>query len=527
MRFTVKSLLFAVSLMGFTESSKAFSLIGQSVSEWMANTIGYDEGDAAFGPMNLSEEYRLNVPRIYYAYDESFLNYFGQRGVDEIDKAMALLNEIPAASEIDINSYPLYATRVNHQAQALGLFDLKSTMLKIMTSWMGLTDPTRYVFTLRARQTFDTSTQYLVIKRNFDPDTWNPSSFINGQLWTYNSIFDNQDAPISYPVNEPVDPLLLAEPVAGLGWTYTRFSVGSYHTGFTRDDVGGLRYIYHPNNANVEPSHPGVVVGGTVNVGGGFSFGSDNPWTPVDLSGIAGTNATTGTQVIPDPSNPWGTPIFVTPTNATGGAVTTPGNTPLPPALTNAGTFMRLGIDKVTFVKTMFSPATGQLFPPFTDTYQERIVGTDGNIRTVSATRVIGAPDILISAQDLVGDESAVAINIISDGVTRVLLPDDTQVDGNDVVGISLTEGWMSITNNDALNGIELLNGPGNIMPEGDRITFDKGGPYFVNVFPGSIVEPSSPQIRLGSFDGSTNAPFIYPQGTTIQEIEDQIIGPR
>src|SRR5690606_32436444 len=128
------------------------------------------------------------------------------------------------------------------------LLDLKSVALQVLLEQLGLGTPGRFTFTLRIRDPQENTTNYLVIMRNFDPDTWQPTPYVNGQLWTYLSIFDNQDAPDTKAstINEPVDPLILAEPVAhGVpNFAPTLFSFGSYFTGLTRDDVGGLRYIY-------------------------------------------------------------------------------------------------------------------------------------------------------------------------------------------------------------------------------------------------------------------------------------------
>ena len=37
---------------------------------------------------NIGEEYRWNTPLLTYAYDESFLNYFGSNGVVAIENAI-------------------------------------------------------------------------------------------------------------------------------------------------------------------------------------------------------------------------------------------------------------------------------------------------------------------------------------------------------------------------------------------------------------------------------------------------------
>ena len=73
----------------------AFSLLGP-FDTWQAQIIGYQIGADVGGPMNLGEEYRLNLPMLTYGFVESFLNYFGSRGVEEVGKAMKMLDDLPA-----------------------------------------------------------------------------------------------------------------------------------------------------------------------------------------------------------------------------------------------------------------------------------------------------------------------------------------------------------------------------------------------------------------------------------------------
>jgi len=59
--------------------------------------IGYNTFNSDIGaPMNLGEEYRWNIRTVTYGFDESFLNYFGQKGVDAVNQAFAIFNGLPA-----------------------------------------------------------------------------------------------------------------------------------------------------------------------------------------------------------------------------------------------------------------------------------------------------------------------------------------------------------------------------------------------------------------------------------------------
>ena len=137
------------------------------------------------------------------------------------------------------------------------------------------------------------STNYYVIKRNFDPDTWSHSSYINGQLWTYSRVADVSDTE-SFVFTQPVDPLAflgyLNAPVASGVVGNDLLLFGGFWTGLTRDDVGGLRYIYRHNNYNIETATNSFGAG----AGAAVSTGNGSPWTVP----IFGTN-TAGGVVIP------------------------------------------------------------------------------------------------------------------------------------------------------------------------------------------------------------------------------------
>jgi len=490
----------------------AFSLQGEYAA-YHVDSIGYTWGrevNTIGGPMNIGEEYRWNEPNIYYTFDESFLNYFGQRGVDAVESAMRILNDLPSMNDVNIDSFPLYSQRVNYQAQALRMIDVKSIALQTMVEELGLGDPTRYVFTLRSRWTANNGTSYLVIKRNFDPVTLQPSSYINGALWTYLTIFDNQDAPIAYPVNRPVDPLVFSDSVAtGFGWTYSRFTFGTYYTGLTRDDVGGLRYVYNSRNYNVEdlgtntisslfPGSGGVGGGG----GGGLApllLGQSDPWGSLFVANgtFSGGGLSSGFQ-------PWGALIFSTNalTNTLGGGVLNTNNTPQ-----NAtGTIgLRPGVGKLTFRRLNYDSLLGQLVDPILDTFADSVV-LNGRMRTGVATRIMLTPDIIISAADLSGRSPGGGPNV------------------DDYYFAIRSEGYVNL---DQQNGTEELDGPG--VTRGPVVlTYNSVGPFFLNAQPSFLGEGSfGYSFVWGSFDSSTNAPTLYPLGASIRELENLVGGAR
>ena len=178
----------------------AFSLLGPVDTTYQIPAIGYNRfGDDGGGPMNLGEEYRWTIPVITYAFDQSFLDYFGSNGVRAVEQAIAILNGTNifqnvtnltpltgpySAMSPGLAEFPQNAQRVHLQANALGLFDLKSTTMGVLLEELGLADPERFAWTLRLRDASTTFgfTNYVVIQRNFDPVTFEPSSYVNGTL---------------------------------------------------------------------------------------------------------------------------------------------------------------------------------------------------------------------------------------------------------------------------------------------------------------------------------------------------------
>jgi len=483
MRQALLILLLLAGLSASAPSVRAFTLVGATPA-WFTDNAGRIPPGDVYGPVNLGEEYRWPVPNIVYAFDESFLNYFGQRGVEEVEKAIKVINDLPKMSVVNLADYPTHSQRLNYRARDLGLFDLKSNALKLLLEQLGLGTPSRFVFTLRGRDTsIPNTTNYLVIQRNFDPETWTPTPYINGQLWTYGRIFDNQDSPTvkASTVPEPVDPLIQAEPVASVmpSFSFSAFGLGSYITGLTRDDVGGLRYIYRPENRNVE-SLPADASGAAGSGGGGTSGGSEgsiDEWIPLPPAPPA-TNAAAGGGG----------------TGTTGAVVTTNGV-----FYTQA---IRRGVDKITFVR---GPA---LYQPgafgFTNRFTESIIAvtTNNTQRVVNqrVTRLLTTPDIIFTAADLSNVDTS-----------------SSPWDREDAA-----------TSNDAINGQATLDGPGQFAGT-LSITFNKVGPTLLNSAPSFIGQVSgfAADIIWGAFDGSTNDPVIFPQGTSIRDVERAVFGNR
>lgn len=96
--------------------------------------------------MNLGEEYRWNVPVLTYAFDASFLDYFGSNGVAAVENAIGVLNNLGGAAESSPLDFPTQSSVINCEAEAEGLYDLKSQTLALLLEQFGLATPTRFAF---------------------------------------------------------------------------------------------------------------------------------------------------------------------------------------------------------------------------------------------------------------------------------------------------------------------------------------------------------------------------------------------
>jgi hypothetical protein len=304
MRQVMKTVLLAgVVMFGLLQSGLAFSLggpIGFGGDAWQTAAIGYGLGGDLNAPKNLGEGYRRNTPVMYYAFDANFVDYFSTNGQTAVEDAFGILNSTftnnPTGMTDGLDGYssslsefPLSTININYQAQALGMFDLKSITLGMLMEQMGLADPVRYDWTLHNRYEEPNTTcpvgmEYLVVQRNFDlggypiPGSQNVlspySPYVNGVLYSYQILETcGPDNPLAVSVPIAVDPTQnpyspVASSYGGEIFLPTLFGLetavfpsinqyGAYYTGLTRDDVMGLKYLLQTNTINWESPAPG------------------------------------------------------------------------------------------------------------------------------------------------------------------------------------------------------------------------------------------------------------------------------
>ncbi len=406
------------------------------------------------GTKNIGESSRLNTPIITYAYDSTFLSYFGSKGVAAIDGAFKLLNGLPRASSANLAKFLTQGNQqMNYTAQALRMLDLKSTVMWLMMEHMGLIGET-HTFDLQYATLTPTPGEfdYVVLQRNFDPVTYNVSDYVNGTLLTYQIGF------LPGPgVHDAMEETARAglPPFSAVA-TREGLQVGGYYLGITRDDMGGLRYLYrHTHYVN-----EGLDTNETVS-----AFAST--WVAVQS-----TNGTTATAPV------------------TGGAVT--------------GGFRGLlgGVEKITFVKTAYDSLLGTFYHPITYHYTIPWV-TNGVLTTLGVTRTLTAPDIIFTAGELTfpGPDSYEEALVRNSGFITY--------------GAAVSPGLGVDAN---------IVSPSVITPE-LVVTLNNSGPIYYNqTF--NQDQANAPELGFlwGSFDGTTNAPVLFPTGSSIGQVEAQVL---
>jgi hypothetical protein len=171
---------------------------------------------------------------------------------------------------------------------------------------------------------------------------------------------------------------------------------------------------------------------------------------------------------------------------------------------TNATTGLLRGIGGMRFVRADYDSLLGQYWQPVTNDYTMTLI-TNSKASTLYLRRVATQPDILFSAVDM--------------------FP-------NTVVT------WELSFNED--NVLPGLAGPGTInFPA--TITFDKAGPGVFNanfdVMNGDPYFTQTPSQQIlntnsfysqyyvwANFDGTTNDPVVFPNGTTLEDLQNHIL---
>jgi hypothetical protein len=438
------------------QSACAFSVFGPAES-WQVPTLDYVTryyygSTEPGGPKNFGEGSRINTPIVTYGYDITFLTYFGAKGVAAVDSAMGVLNALPAASSADLSKFLMQGNQqINYTAQALDLTDLKSTVMSIMMEHMGLNGET-HVWDLHTRNGITGPPpclfEYLVINRNFDPATYQPTAYVNGVNYNY-TIWDGCSNSISVAdaIEGSVNNASPAEVTYTAVSTLYGLEPGGYYLGLTYDDMGGIKYLYSKNNMAYEALDPTAVVS---------AFSAESSWEGV-TSGISNGVATgTGSNFV--------------------GYLG--------------------GVEKITYVKLPSDSILGGGFTPRTFSYTIPSLAK-GALTSIKVTRTVFQPDIIFSAADLVGNT----------------------LGGAPFTYSVYARGFNFINSGAAVVGGAVV--PEVISPQ-ETVTFNDITPIYVNESPSFLDEQSFleyPGLLWGSFDGTTNAPVLYPNGSSTSSL--------
>ena len=285
-----------------TTVGNAWAFSGWAAAEsWQTADLDYVNRTFFYGETergatkNYGEFGRLNVPILTYAFDEAFLQYYGAKGEKAVDAAVAVLNALPPASSINLSRYVTEGNQqINYSAQAMGLYDLKSAVMGALLEHMGLIGET-HVWDLRTRYTPAGVTipcyfEYIVINRNFDPQTWQPTAYVNGRLYNYDIV---DGCPVGTSVGDaferPADTSQAASSFTAVA-TKESFISGGYYLNLTRDDVGGLRYLYRRDNYEVEALDPEAAAG-AIGAAGGSSWQSVSTTSNLTTTPVTGTGS--------------------------------------------------------------------------------------------------------------------------------------------------------------------------------------------------------------------------------------------
>ncbi|HEX4264380.1 MAG TPA: hypothetical protein VH597_08575 [Verrucomicrobiae bacterium] len=323
----------------FTQQTKAFSLLGP-FENWMTVTNGFMVSPSDLGgPMDITQGYRWNVPVITYAFDQSFIDCFGTNGVAAVEGAIQILNDLPPASQIDLNSYPPNTTANNLAAASASLVDLKSAALFLVLQQLGLAQPTRYAFCLHDFDYSATSnivTAATILDRNFDPVSFLPTNFVNRFEYTNFTVGDYFEGQFFAMEDvfalDPLTPIYTAVADSG-GYFNDGLLPGTFYTRLTFDDVGGLHFLLRTNNFQFEPL----------------------------LSDVHGTGTNAGSYV---------------------------------------NVALRAGIDKITFIRQDYDPLLERAYVPVTNQFADTYL-TNNTIMHQQLERIVSTPDIIFTVSNV------------------------------------------------------------------------------------------------------------------------------
>jgi len=181
----------------------------------------------------------------------------------------------------------------------------------------------------------------------------------------------------------------------------------------------------------------------------------------------------------------------------------------------------RGGMGEVKFIRRDFDSLIGQFWDPLTNDYALPELDETNHVIVIRHfQRTVTHPDFLFSAVDLVTPTTFTYSNVVTFTLT----------------GFANGLSFRTLQFNDTTRQPN-LNGPGTIVTPllaPNIIALNKLNPLFLNtsstlgtnnfLFPDETTQ--SLLVGWGSFDGTTNVPIVYPNGTSLADLENLITGP-
>jgi len=262
-------------------------------------------------PKDRTRFFRVNTPYLTYGFDQTFMQFFGQEGINAIDDAMRVINDffepedktydgVSGATGVDLTAHGFaqnYATYwLNRTAENENLIDIKSLTLGYMVNRLGLGNPHRYAYTayeLDANNTAALGVAVWKTKLNnydpLDPINTGKTATINNVQYSYRLIH-NQAPGLNLSTFTTWNALIAemeeyTDDTSGNAWSAvaaivdafygntqltwitppSQFNFGVYYDGMnasgghykprhalTLDDAGGLKYLYSSNTVAME-----------------------------------------------------------------------------------------------------------------------------------------------------------------------------------------------------------------------------------------------------------------------------------
>jgi len=186
---------------------------------------------------------------------------------------------------------------------------------------------------------------------------------------------------------------------------------------------------------------------------------------------------------------------------------------------------VRGGVDRIQFVRRDYDSLLSRAWDPLTNDYT--LTEFDETNKTLSLKhfqRPVRRPDFLFSAADGTAGSTITYSNTVGNATEIFTV---TVISGQFLAFRSLGFNETAHSSSRA--------GPGTIEDGpalGSLIIFNKLAPLYANSFAnaGNFLVPNevtqSKVVALASFDGTTNAPIVYPNGTSLEELENLLLGP-